>query len=157
MYKRTFQTLHHIRNGSELNGIRETKGIILFTKDFKEKDKLVKIFTESLWKIDVFVKGAHRKIIPFASDSAIYRSRHIGNFREEGLSFLNSSKEVQPRNIQQDIFINAYGTYILNLVDAAIEDQHYDPNLFQFTHMALSALNEQKIRKSLQIFLKFNC
>ena len=25
-----------------------------------------------------------------------------------------------------------------------IEDQHYDPNLFQFTHMALSALNEQK-------------
>ncbi len=105
------------------------------------------------------MKGAHRKnnpllpaILPFTE--AVY----IGNFREEGLSFLNSSKEVQPfRNIQQDIFINAYGTYILNLVDAAIEDQHYDPNLFQFTHMALSALNEQKIRKSLQIFLKFNC
>lgn len=78
-------------------------------------------------------------ILPFTE--AVY----IGNFREEGLSFLNSSKEVQPfRNIQQDIFINAYGTYILNLVDAAIEDQHYDPNLFQFTHMALSALNEQK-------------
>ncbi|MGC3558364.1 DNA repair protein RecO, partial [Enterococcus faecalis] len=58
---------------------------------------------------------------------------------------LNSSKEVQAfRNIHQVIFINAYGTYILNLVDAAIEDQHYDPNLFQFTLMALSALNEQK-------------
>lgn len=124
----------------------ETKGIILFTKDFKEKDKLVKIFTESYGKLMFFVKGAHRKnnpllpaILPFTE--AVY----IGNFREEGLSFLNSSKEVQPfRNIQQDIFINAYGTYILNLVDAAIEDQHYDPNLFQFTHMALSALNEQK-------------
>ena len=29
----------------------ETKGIILFTKDFKEKDKLVKIFTESYGKL----------------------------------------------------------------------------------------------------------
>ena len=136
----------------------ETKGIILFTKDFKEKDKLVKIFTESYGKL-MFCERCTSKnnpllpaILPFTE--AVY----IGNFREEGLSFLNSSKEVQPfRNIQQDIFINAYGTYILNLVDAAIEDQHYDPNLFQFTHMALSALNEQKIRKSLQIFLKFNC
>ena len=136
----------------------ETKGIILFTKDFKEKDKLVKIFTESYGKLMFCERRASKNnpllpaILPFTE--AVY----IGNFREEGLSFLNSSKEVQPfRNIQQDIFINAYGTYILNLVDAAIEDQHYDPNLFQFTHMALSALNEQKIRKSLQIFLKFNC
>ncbi|MDU3711921.1 MAG: DNA repair protein RecO, partial [Enterococcus faecalis] len=42
----------------------ETKGIILFTKDFKEKDKLVKIFTESYGKLMFFVKGAHRKNNP---------------------------------------------------------------------------------------------
>lgn len=124
----------------------ESKGIILFTKDFKEKDKLVKIFTESYGKLMFFVKGAHRKnnpltpaILPFTE--AIY----LGDFRGEGLSFLNSSKAVEPfRKIQQDIFINAYATYILNLVDAAIEDQVYDPNLFQFTHQALTALEEDK-------------
>lgn len=53
----------------------ETKGIILFTKDFKEKDKLVKIFTESYGKLMFFVKGAHRKNNPLFADSAIYRSR----------------------------------------------------------------------------------
>lgn len=72
----------------------ETKGIILFTKDFKEKDKLVKIFTESYGKLMFFVKGAHRKnnpllpaILPFTE--AVY----IGNFREEGLSFSIAAKK----------------------------------------------------------------
>lgn len=53
----------------------ETKGIILFTKDFKEKDKLVKIFTESYGKLMFLWKARIEKIILFASDSAIYRSR----------------------------------------------------------------------------------
>ncbi|ALS38213.1 DNA repair protein RecO (recombination protein O) [Enterococcus rotai] len=124
----------------------ETKGIILFTKDYKEKDKLVKIFTESFGKLMFFVKGAHRKnnpigpaILPFTE--AVY----IGDFREEGLSFLNGSKEVYPlRVIQEDIFVNAYATYILNLVDAAVEDRTYDPNLYHFVQQALKLLNENK-------------
>ncbi len=39
----------------------ETKGILLFSKDHKEKDKLVKIFTESAGKQMFYVEGAHRK------------------------------------------------------------------------------------------------
>lgn len=124
----------------------ETKGIILFTKDYKEKDKLVKVFTESFGKLMFFVKGAHRKnnpigpaILPFTE--AVY----IGDFRVDGLSFLNGSKEVSPlRVIQEDIFVNAYATYILNLVDAAIEDRTYDPNLYHFVQQALKLLNEHK-------------
>ncbi|GGC82514.1 DNA repair protein RecO [Enterococcus wangshanyuanii] len=124
----------------------ETKGMILFTKDYKEKDKLVKIFTESFGKLMFFVKGAHRKnnpitpaILPFTE------ATYIGDFREEGLSFLNGSKEVTHfRKIQEDIFINAYATYILNLVDAAIEDRVYDPNLYHFTFQALTLLNDEK-------------
>jgi len=124
----------------------ESKGIILFTKDFKEKDKLVKIFTESYGKMMFFVKGAHRKnnpispaILPFTE------ATYIGEFKSEGLSFLNGSKEVQPfKLIQQNIFVNAYATYILNLVDVAIEDKIYDPHLFYFMEQALILLNESR-------------
>lgn len=126
--------------------IGESKGIPLFSKDYKEKDQLVKIFTESYGKRMFFVKGAHRKnnplkpaLLPFTE--AVY----LGDFRIEGLSFLNSSKDVHPfRLIQGDIFINAYGTYLLNLVDAAIEDHVYDPNLYHFLMQALRLLNEGK-------------
>ncbi|MCB5950507.1 DNA repair protein RecO [Enterococcus sp. BWT-B8] len=124
----------------------ESKGLILFTRDYKEKDKLVKIFTESFGKQMFFIKGAHRKnnpitpaILPFTQ--AVY----IGDFRSEGLSFINGSKEVKPFfKIQQDIFLNAYATYILNLADTAVEDRVYDPGLFSFTLQALELIDEEK-------------
>lgn len=122
----------------------ESKGLILFARNHREKDKLVKIFTEKHGKMMFFVKNANRPnntittaILPFTE--AVY----VGEFRNEGLSFLNDSKEVTSfTHIQQDIFISAYATYILNLVDAAIEDVTYDPALYGFTHQALTYLNE---------------
>ena len=124
----------------------ETKGIILFTKDYKEKDKLVKIFTESYGKMMFFVKGAHRKNNPISSTILPFTEAiYIGEFKNQGLSFLNSSKEGKAfLTIQQDIFINAYATYLLNLVDVAIEDRVYDPNLFHFLEQALTLLNKEK-------------
>lgn len=124
----------------------ESKGLVLFAKDYKEKDKLVKIFTESFGKQMFFIKNAHRKnnplmpaLLPFTQ--AVY----IGDFRTEGLSFINSSKEVKPfLTIQQDIFLNAYATYILNLADKAIEDRVYDPGLFSFCMQALELIDEGK-------------
>lgn len=122
----------------------ESKGIILFSRDYKEKDKLVKIFTESSGKLMFFVKGAHRKNNPLTPALLPYtEATYIGDFRSEGLSFLNSAKHVTPfRKIQEDIFISAYATYLLNLVDAAIDDHVYDPNLFQFLQQSLTMMNE---------------
>lgn len=123
----------------------ESKGLILFTRNYKEKDKLVKIFTESAGKMMFYVKGAHRlnnpltpAIQPFTE--AIY----IGDFRSEGLSFLNSVKDVQAfRKIREDIFVSAYATYLLNLVDAAIDDHVYDPNLYSFLEQSLQLLEKE--------------
>ncbi len=38
--------------------------------------------------------------------------------------------------------MSGYGTYLLNLVDAAIEDHQYDPHLFQFTQQALQRMDQ---------------
>ncbi|MEG2705683.1 recombination protein O N-terminal domain-containing protein, partial [Lactococcus sp.] len=35
----------------------ETRGLVLYTKNYREKDKLVKIFTESFGKRMFFVKN----------------------------------------------------------------------------------------------------
>ena len=77
-------------------------------------------FYRILWKIDVFVKGAHRKIILFCRRFCHLQKPSTSEILEKkAYLFSIAKKEVQPfRNIQQDIFINAYGTYILNLVDA---------------------------------------
>ncbi|MGX7351047.1 DNA repair protein recO [Enterococcus canis] len=124
--------------------IGETKGIILFTRNYKEKDKLVKIFTESYGKLMFYVKGASRPNNPLAAAILPFsKATFVGDFRGEGLSFLNSYKFLTSyTKIQEDIFISAYATYILGLVDAAIDDRVYDPALFGFVSEALALLNE---------------
>ncbi|MGM0237739.1 DNA repair protein RecO [Enterococcus sp. AZ103] len=124
--------------------LAETKGMILFTRDYKEKDQLVKIFTESAGKVMFYAKGLHRPNNPLRSATQPFTEAiYIGSLKQEGLSFLNSAKEVHPfRQLQADIFLNAYGTYILGLVDAAIDDHVYDPALYHFTHSALKLLDE---------------
>lgn len=126
--------------------LAESKGIILFAKDYREQDQLVKIFTESAGKQMFLVKGAHRKNNPLKSAIQPFtQATYIGKFNTEGLSFLNSAKEVMPyRAIQEDIFLAAYATYLLGLTDAAIEDRVYDPNLYTFLSQALTMINEEK-------------
>lgn len=122
----------------------ESKGLILFTRDYKEKDKLVKIFTESAGKQMFFAKNIQRPNNPLRSAiQPLTEAVYLGNFKSEGLSFLNSAKEVTPlHRLQADIFLNAYGTYILGLVDAAIDDHTYDPQLYQFTSEALHKMDD---------------
>lgn len=126
--------------------IVESKGLILFAKNHKERDKLVKIFTESAGKQMFYVRGAHRKnnplqpaIMPFTE------ATYIGQFSEQGLSFLHAAKHIHPfRHLQEDIFLAGYATYLLNLADAAIEDRVYDPHLYQFLKEALHFIDEGK-------------
>ncbi len=122
----------------------EVRGLVLFARNYREKDKLVKIFTESYGKKMFFVKGANRKNNPLtAALQPFTNALYIADIKEEGLSFLNGVKEIKPfEGIQTDIFISAYATYLLNLVDVAIEDHLYDPALFGFTLEALTLLNK---------------
>lgn len=127
-----------------MRGPTEVNGIILFQRNYRERDKLVKIFTESAGKKMFFVKNANKKNSPLlAAVQPFTQATYIAELKEEGLSFLNGVKDIVPfKTIQLDIFISAYATYILNLVDVAIEDHSYDPALFGFTKQALTLLDE---------------
>lgn len=123
----------------------EVQGLVLFSKNYREKDKLVKIFTESYGKKMFFVKNANRKnnsLTP--SLQPFTKSLFIADIKDDGLSFLNGVKEIKMFDeIQKDIFISAYGTYILNLIDVAIDDSVYDPALYGFALESLTLLNQK--------------
>lgn len=123
----------------------EVQGMVIFSKNYREKDKLVKIFTETYGKKMFFVKGANRKNNPLTPALQPFtKSLYIADIKEEGLSFLNGVKEIKMFDeIQKDIFISAYATYILNLVDVVIEDGTYDPALYGFTLEAITLLNQK--------------
>jgi DNA repair protein RecO (recombination protein O) len=124
--------------------LEEVEGIVLYHRKHRERDFLVKIFTQRFGKIMFFVRGSKKQqgslfqaIQPFTT------ATFIADIRESGLSFLRGAKNVEtPRNLQMDIFKNAYGTYICALADATIEDRTINLQIYQLVKQSLHLINE---------------
>lgn len=120
----------------------ETQGLVLYSRNYKEKDKLVKIFTESFGKRMFFVKNFGKS--PYASSlQAFTDGKLTATINDGGFSFIEDvSKVVVYKNISSDIFINAHASYIISLADAAISDNQYDPGLYGFLKRSLELLDQ---------------
>lgn len=124
--------------------LEPVEGLVLSSRRHRERDYLVKIFTREYGKLMFFVRGTknpnnklRQAIQPFAHGT------FISDIRQEGLCFLRDAKDIAPySDVQLDIFKNAYATYTLGLVDAALEDRIPDPALFQQLLLGLSMMNE---------------
>lgn len=124
--------------------LEEVEGIVLYNRKHRERDFLVKIFTKRFGKIMFFVRGSKKQrnelvqsIQPFS------KATFIADIRGSGLSFLRASKDVETfRELQTDIFKNAYATYISTLTDAAIEDNITNIDLYQTLEKSLELINE---------------
>lgn len=102
----------------------EFSGIVVYRKDYRERDMLVKILTDHYGFKMFFVRGARKRgfklaaaILPFTS------ATFIGTINDSGLSFISAVKEVkQFQTICNDIVLNAYASYILGLGEVAFGD-----------------------------------
>lgn len=125
--------------------LEEVEGIVLYHRRHRERDFLVKIYTKRFGKVMFFVRGSKKQqnemmqaIQPFA------RATYIADIREGGLSFLRGSKDLETyRELQIDIFKNAYATYICALADAAIEDKTAHLDMYYQVEHSLNLLNEE--------------
>ncbi len=125
--------------------LEEVEGIVLYHRRHRERDFLVKIFTKRFGKVMFFVRGSKKQqnelmqaIQPFS------RATFIADIREGGLSFLRGSKDLETyRELQIDIFKNAYATYICALADAALEDKVTHIDMYYQVEHSLNLLNEE--------------
>ncbi|MGY3729896.1 DNA repair protein RecO [Lactococcus termiticola] len=120
----------------------ETRGLVLFSRNYKEKDKLVKVFTESFGKRMFFVKNFARS--RFASSLQPFTALSLtGLMNEAGFSFIDDLSDTEHfSHIAEDIFINAHASYIIALADAAVPDNEYDPALYGFLIKSLELMNQ---------------
>lgn len=127
-----------------MSQIEEVEGIVLYHRKHRERDYLVKIFTKRFGKIMFFVRGSKKQRgSMFQSIQSFTKATFIADIRVEGLSFLRGSKNVETaRELQTDIFKNAYATYICALVDAAIEDHLAHGTLYTLLEQGLHLINE---------------
>ncbi|MCD2255816.1 DNA repair protein RecO [Agrilactobacillus fermenti] len=125
------------------HGIEEFRGVVFYRHDYREKDLLVKIFTDRFGKKTFLIRGGKKPrnrlksaLLPFTT------STYIGDIRD-GLSFINSAKDTKTFwTITNDIRLNAYATYILSLVDKAFIDGESLNEWFDKSLMALSLIDD---------------
>lgn len=118
-----------------------TRGLVLYNRNFREDDKLVKIFTETDGKRMFFVKHASKSKL-----SAVIQPLTVAEFilkiNDNGLSYIEDYKHVDIyKEIDRDLFRLSYATYIAALADAAISDTVSDKTLFRFLSKILELIN----------------
>lgn len=124
----------------------EFSAIVTKRKNYRERDMLVTMFTDKYGFKTFFVRGVRKR--GFKLEAAILPFTHgtyIGSINSEGLSFITATKDIdQFQSINQDIILNAYATYILELVKAAFEDSIDVTNTLWFEKVlkALSLIND---------------
>lgn len=110
----------------------ETRGIVLYNRNFREDDKLVKIFTEQAGKRMFFVKHASRSKL-VAGIQPLTVADFLLKINPNGLSYIEDFHQTQVlKYIHKDIFHLAHASYVLALADAALQDEVTDPTLFAF-------------------------
>ena len=119
------------------------RGIIMFRRDYRERDLLVKILTDQIGPAMFFVKGAKKRGFRLAADILPFtHGEYIGSLTDNGLSFINTASDTsQYRSIASDISKNAYATYILALVDSAFQDGQGIGGWFNQVAAALDLIN----------------
>lgn len=119
------------------------RGIVMFRRDYRERDLLVKILTDKIGPAMFFVKGAKKRGFRLAADILLFtHGEYIGSLTDNGLSFINTASDTsQYRSIATDISKNAYATYILALVDSAFQDGQGIGGWFNQVAAALELIN----------------
>lgn len=122
--------------------MEEVNGIVMFSKRHRERDYLVKIFTEEFGPLMFFVRGAKNPNWAFKPiTQALTYGKFICDIRDSGLSFIRELKTVNiPYKVNEDIMKNAHMVYTLALIDAALEDRKPYPSLFRECERAIKAV-----------------
>ncbi|MCM0582332.1 DNA repair protein RecO [Weissella diestrammenae] len=99
-------------------------GIVMYQREHKERDLLVKILTRNSGKKMFFIKNGKSKSNRIAAElQPLTQATYEGILNQSGLSFVDDVKAVHfYRSLVNDIEKNAYATYILGLIDSAFVD-----------------------------------
>nr|WP_259544886.1 DNA repair protein RecO [Heyndrickxia oleronia] len=122
---------------------QKCEGIVIRSIDYGESNKIVTIFTREFGKIGVMARGAKKPNSRLSSISQLFT---YGNFLVSlgsGLGTLQQGEIISSlRSIREDIFKTGYASYIIDLLDKAVEEKRANPFLFELLYQTLNYINE---------------
>lgn len=123
--------------------LQKCEGIVIRTTDYGETNKIVTLYTREWGKIGVMARGAKKPNSRLAAITQYFTYGYFLVFGGKGLGTLQQGELIQPyRSIQEDIFLTAYASYIIELTDKSTDERKPNPFLFELLQQTLSYLSE---------------
>lgn len=124
----------------------EVEGIVFKRKRYQESSVLLKMLTKEYGIISVIVKGALKDKSKLGGATLNFSyGTYVINTSFKGISNLRTFKNVkQFDDLYLDVFKNAYGAYILDLVSHAFIEYENVGSFYQLIMEALKAINSGK-------------
>lgn len=123
--------------------MEKIEGIVIKTQEYKEKDKLLWIFTREYGKVSLIARSAKKSSSHL---SACTQALTYGLFMfspRNGLTALRHGEILNNFNaIKRDLLKTAYASYLLELVDKGIHDHEVQPYLYEWVIELMQRLNE---------------
>jgi len=123
----------------------KVRGIVLKTMDFKEKDKLMWIFTEELGKVSVLCKGVRNQKSRMQSLAMPLLLGEFMLYRGKSMHTLNEGSVITTfKGLKEDLVLLTYGSYFLELCDIVTIDSEPDRELYRELVTALYILESKR-------------
>jgi DNA repair protein RecO (recombination protein O) len=123
----------------------EFRGMVMYRRDYSERDLLVQILTDRFGPKMFLVRGAKKR--GFKMTSAILpftEAEYIGRINSDGLSYLTTTKSTKMwRHISSDLVLQAYASYLLTLTAAAFPEGNPVGRAYDLIQTALERMDDQ--------------
>ena len=134
--------------------MEKVEGIVIKTQEYKEKDKLLWVFTREYGKVSLIARGAKKSSSHL---SACTQALTYGLFMFSPRHGLTALKHGEILNnfsaVKRDLMKTAYASYLLELVDKGIHDQEIEPYLYEWVIQLMHRFNEgEDVEILLRIF-----
>lgn len=125
-----------------MSEIQSFQGIVLFRQEYREQDMIVKIFSREYGKQMFFVKNLQRTNHPLAGATLPFtRADFLGTMNPTGFSFIREVQQVQTSRLaHEQLEVQAVMAYMVQLVDAAMEDRMVNAALYDLLDESFQAL-----------------
>lgn len=123
--------------------LQKVEGIVIRTTDYGEANKILTLYTRELGKIGVMARGAKRPKSRLSSISQLFTHGQFVFQKTSGLGVLNQGEMIQSfRDLREDLFLTAYGAYIVELLDKLTEQNDINPYLYELLFQTLKYIDE---------------
>ena len=120
----------------------KTQGIVLRQTSFKDTDKILTIFCRENGKINAMAKGAKRTKSPIMGSTQMFCYSDFVLFKGRNFYHINQGEVLNSfYSLREDLFKLAYGSYILEIVEAGITEGESNETIFLLVLKTLKTLS----------------